>query len=134
MITKSAKETEQIGYNLGKTLVGGEIILLEGDLGAGKTVFTKGLARALEVTDDVVSPTFTLLNCYEGRLKLYHYDAYRLENSDEAEDRGLTEFFGAKDGVCIIEWPQRISDAIQGDVTKVTINYINENEREIIIC
>lgn len=134
MITNSEQETEKLGYKLGLALKGGEIILLSGDLGAGKTVFTRGLARAIGITDDIVSPTFTLMNCYEGRLKLYHYDAYRLDNAEQAEERGLTEFFGAQDGVCIIEWPEKIEEAIPDGAIKVTIKYMDENKREIIVC
>ncbi|MBE5731125.1 MAG: tRNA (adenosine(37)-N6)-threonylcarbamoyltransferase complex ATPase subunit type 1 TsaE [Clostridiales bacterium] len=134
METQSEQQTEQQGFLLGERLVGGEIILLNGDLGAGKTVFTRGVAAALGITDSIVSPTFTLMNCYEGRLKLYHYDAYRLDSAEQAEERGLTEFFGASDGVCIIEWPEKISEAIPQDVIRVTIKYIDEQKREITIC
>ncbi|MBR2970713.1 MAG: tRNA (adenosine(37)-N6)-threonylcarbamoyltransferase complex ATPase subunit type 1 TsaE [Clostridia bacterium] len=134
METQSEQQTEQQGFLLGERLVGGEIILLSGDLGAGKTVFTRGVAAALGITDSIVSPTFTLMNCYEGRLKLYHYDAYRLDSAEQAEERGLTEFFGASDGVCIIEWPEKIAEAIPEDVIRVTIKYIDEQKREITIC
>ncbi|MBR2967907.1 MAG: tRNA (adenosine(37)-N6)-threonylcarbamoyltransferase complex ATPase subunit type 1 TsaE [Clostridia bacterium] len=134
MITNSEKETEQVGFKLGSKLAGGEIILLSGDLGAGKTVFARGLANALGIKDDIVSPTFTLMNCYEGKLKLYHYDAYRLDNAEQAEERGLTEFFGASDGVCIIEWPEKIQDAIPQGCICVTIKYLDENKREITVC
>lgn len=134
VVTNSEKDTFKLGVKLGAKLTGGEIILLTGDLGAGKTVFARGIAEGLGIKDDIVSPTFTLMNCYEGRLKLYHYDAYRLSSGEEAEERGLTEFFGAKDGVCVIEWPQNIEDAIPEDTIKVTIKYVDENKREVSVC
>lgn len=134
VVTQSEKETFDLGYKLGKKLVGGEMILLDGDLGAGKTVFARGIASALGVKEEVLSPTFTLLNCYDGRLKMYHYDAYRLNNSEEAEEKGLTEYFGKKDGVCIIEWPDKISDVLPNDAIKVNIKYSGENNREVSVC
>lgn len=133
VVTDSEKATFKLGEKLGKMLSGGEIVLLSGDLGAGKTVFARGLAKGLGVTDEIVSPTFTLLNCYHGRLDLYHYDAYRLQGAEDAEQRGLTEYFGAKNGVCVIEWPQNIEGAIVGDTIEVNIKYIDERKREVTV-
>lgn len=134
MVTKSEKGTYRLGVKLGRKLVGGEIILLSGELGAGKTVFTKGIAKGLGIEENIVSPTFTLMNCYEGRLKLYHYDAYRLSGGEEAEERGLTEYFGTKDGVCVIEWYEKIAEVIpEGSIT-VTISYKDEKSREVTVC
>lgn len=132
--TKSEKETFSLGEKLGRMLVGGEVILLGGDLGAGKTVFTKGIAKGLNIKSEVLSPTFTLLNCYEGRLKLYHFDAYRLASGDEAEEKGLTEFFGQKDGVCVIEWAENIASALPEDVIKVSISTLDEHRRRITVA
>ncbi len=134
VVTDSEKKTFELGAKLGKKLVGGEVILLSGDLGVGKTVFARGVAYGLGIKEGVVSPTFTLLNCYEGRLKLYHYDAYRLTSAEEAEEKGLTEYFGKKDGVCLIEWPENISDAIPSGAIKVSIKYSDENRREILVA
>ncbi|MCH5164409.1 MAG: tRNA (adenosine(37)-N6)-threonylcarbamoyltransferase complex ATPase subunit type 1 TsaE [Clostridiales bacterium] len=134
MVTKSEQDTYNLGVKLGSKLVGGEVILLSGDLGAGKTVFARGIAQALGIQEGVVSPTFTLMNCYEGRLKMYHYDAYRLSGAEEAEERGLTEFFGAKDGVCVIEWPDKIAGAIPDGAISITIKYKDENTREVSVC
>ena len=134
VVTNSEKDTFDLGVKLGAKLLGGEVILLRGDLGAGKTVFARGIAEGLGIKDGVVSPTFTLMNCYEGRLKMYHYDAYRLNSGNEAEERGLTEFFGAKDGVCVIEWPDNISDAIPEGAISITIKYLDENKREVSVC
>ena len=134
MISTSEEQTFLQGEKLAMSLKGGEIILLSGDLGAGKTVFTKGIAKGLGITEEVTSPTFALLNVYDGgRLKLYHYDCYRLSSGQEAEERGLTEFFGDKDGVCVIEWPQVISDVLPPDVIEAEILYSGEGKREIKI-
>lgn len=111
-ISKNERETAALGRKLGESLRGGEIVTLSGDLGAGKTVFAKGIALGLGVSDAVCSPTFTLLNEYEGRLKLYHYDAYRLHTAAEAVEAGLTEFFGERDGVCVLEWWENIASAL----------------------
>ena len=130
-ISKREEDTLALGQKLGETLRGGEIILLSGELGAGKTVFTKGL----EISDTIVSPTFTLMNAYEGRLRLYHYDAYRLSGAAEAQETGICEYFGAKDGVCVIEWAQNITDALRGFSTKtVCITYNNDETRLIEIA
>lgn len=103
----SPEETEKIGFEFGQAAKKGDIFCLSGDLGAGKTVFTKGFAKGLGVEDYVTSPTFTLINEYDGRLKLYHFDVYRLSSEDDMYDLGYDEYlFG--DGVCLIEWPERI--------------------------
>ena len=129
------KETYELGKKIGETLVGGEIIALQGDLGAGKTVFTKGLAQALGIMDEIKSPTFTYMIIYEGKkLSLFHYDAYRLRSGDEAEERGLTEYFGDKSGVCVVEWPQNIESCFAWHkVIKINIDYLDGNTREIIV-
>lgn len=102
--TKSPKETFKLAKNIASKLVGGEIIILEGELGAGKTTFTKGIAKALGIDEEVTSPTFVLMKEYEGRLKLYHFDLYRIENQDELEELGFSDYMYDKNGVCIIEW------------------------------
>lgn len=134
-VSKSEKETAAIGCKLGESLRGGEIITLSGELGAGKTVFAKGIARGLSISDTVVSPTFTLMNEYEGRFTLYHYDAYRIADGDEAREAGLTEYFGKNDGVCVIEWWENIVDVLES-FSKITVNisYKDENTRLIEIA
>ncbi len=123
----SVEETYALAAKIADTLEGGEIILLEGDLGAGKTTFTKGLARALGVADEVTSPTFTILNVYEdGRLKLNHLDMYRIENSDELAELGIEECFD-EDGVTVIEWNK--FEHFDGTVIKISITSTGENER-----
>jgi len=134
-ISKSESDTYEFGKKLGETLVGGEVILLKGDLGAGKTVFTKGLAKALGIDNEIKSPTFTYMLIYEGEnISLYHFDAYRLQSGQEAEERGFNEYFGAKEGVCVIEWPQNIQSCFEWlDTINIEINYIDEQTREIKI-
>jgi tRNA threonylcarbamoyladenosine biosynthesis protein TsaE len=132
-ISKSQQETFEFGQKIGKSLKGGEVITLDGELGAGKTVFTKGLATALGITDEITSPTFTILNIYENSpLTLYHYDAYRLKSGEEAYGSGLTDYLCARDGVCVIEWAQNIASALPKKIIKIQINYLNATEREII--
>lgn len=129
----SEQETFDFGYQIGKNCKGGEVILLDGELGAGKTVFTKGLASALGITEQITSPTFTILVVHEGKnLTLYHIDAYRLKSGEDAYERGLTEYFYSPDTVCVIEWSQNVQSAFSGDEIKITINYKSATEREII--
>ncbi len=133
-VSHNERETLEIGKTTGESLVGGEIITLSGDLGAGKTVFAKGIALGLGINDTIVSPTFTLMNEYRGRLSLYHYDAYRLKGSDEAEAAGLTEYFGDSRGVCVIEWWWNIADALSSyKKIFIKIEQIDEETRTIEI-
>ena len=134
-ISSSEKDTYIAGKRLGSTLSGGYVVLLSGELGAGKTVFTKGIASALGVKDAVLSPTFTIMNEYDGdRCRLCHFDAYRLSSGEEAVESGITDDIGAKDVVCVIEWHENIADILPREkVKKVFIKYVGENEREIEI-
>lgn len=130
--THSEQQTEQLGEALCGRLSPGCVVLLEGDLGAGKTAFTRGLARALG-TGGVSSPTFTLLNVYEGgRLPLYHIDAYRLSSAEEAEDAGLDEVIFGR-GICLIEWPQNIQGLPPKDALLVTITHLGGDKRKIVL-
>lgn len=111
-ITHSAEETIALGERLAEHLSAGDVLVLTGDLGAGKTQLTKGIARGLGVTDDVSSPTFTIEMVYEGtELTLYHFDLYRLEDADQLDDTGIFDVLGA-DGVCVIEWGEQFADEI----------------------
>ena len=103
--TKKAEETKKIGSLLAEKLVCGDIVSLYGGLGAGKTVFAKGIAEGLGVKEEIVSPTFTILKEYYGREKLYHFDLYRIEDEEELEHIGFYEYLG-RDGICVIEWPE----------------------------
>ncbi len=131
-ITNSFEQTKQVAYDLAKTFVGGEVVLLDGDLGAGKTVFAKGVARALGIDQEVTSPTFAIHNSYNGNLVLNHFDFYRLDES-EAEMLGLDEFFGDKNGVCLVEWWSNIVGLLPKNCIKVSIQKIDENTRKIDI-
>ena len=111
-VTASTDETIAFGARLGAALEPGDILVLTGDLGAGKTQLTKGIASALGVEDDVTSPTFNILMIYEGaQMPLYHFDLYRLDDPDQLEDIGLYEMLDG-DGVCVIEWGEQFADEI----------------------
>ena len=111
-LTASRDQTIALGERLGRLLRAGDVLILTGDLGAGKTQLTKGIAAGMGVTDDVTSPTFTIEMVYEGsELPLYHFDLYRLEDPDQLEDTGIFDVLGA-DGVCSIEWGEQFADEI----------------------
>lgn len=128
-ISNSLDDTNNLATKIADKLVGGEIILLNGELGAGKTTFTKGLAKALDIKDIVTSPTFTFMKSYNGRLKLYHYDMYRVESEDELYELGLAEFLYAN-GVCVIEW-NKFEDLINPIV--INISYLGDSSRKFEI-
>ncbi|MBR1781190.1 MAG: tRNA (adenosine(37)-N6)-threonylcarbamoyltransferase complex ATPase subunit type 1 TsaE [Oscillospiraceae bacterium] len=134
IMTHCVEETEALGERLAEKLSGGEVMAFTGDLGAGKTAFTRGLARGLGITDRVTSPTFTIVNEYEGgRLPLFHFDMYRLGSSDELYDIGW-EDYRARGGVCAVEWSEIVSDALEGEVIRVDIRSgSGENERGITL-
>lgn len=131
--TESVEETLQIGEQLGKLLDKGNIVCLSGDLGAGKTSFAQGIAKGLGVKDYVTSPTYTIINEYEGRLPLYHFDVYRLNDVEEMHELGYEEYFFS-DGVVVLEWADMVRDLIPGERLWITIlNTRGDNSREIII-
>ena len=112
--TKSPEETEAIGQLIAARLQPGTVIAFEGDLGAGKTAFTRGLARGLGATDRVTSPTYTIVNEYlGGRLPLFHFDMYRLHSSDELFDIGWEDYL-ERGGICTVEWSENVRDAMEG--------------------
>lgn len=129
-VSNSLNETIEIAKNYAKTLRGGDVVLLNGEMGAGKTAFTKGVALGLGIKSEITSPTYAYLNDYDG--KLYHYDCYRLTSGEDAEALGLTDYFYL-DGVCIIEWAQNIESALPKKVKIVTIEKINETTRKITL-
>ncbi|MCD5325936.1 MULTISPECIES: tRNA (adenosine(37)-N6)-threonylcarbamoyltransferase complex ATPase subunit type 1 TsaE [Pontibacillus] len=126
--THSAEETKKVAERLGALLEPNDLLTLEGDLGAGKTTFTKGLGTGLGVTRTISSPTFTIVKEYEGRMPLYHLDVYRLEDSDE--DIGFDEYFDGG-GVCVVEWAQFIEDYLPDNRLDIELFYNNEDERSI---
>lgn len=127
-ITKSREETIKFAEEYGKTLRGGDVLLLDGEMGAGKTVFTKGIALALGINAEITSPTYAYLNDYDG--KLYHYDCYRLSSGEDAEALGLTEYFYGN-GVCVVEWGENIADVLPDNCKRVKIEKIDLNTRKI---
>jgi tRNA threonylcarbamoyladenosine biosynthesis protein TsaE len=131
--TRSADETFELGRHVGEQLNDRAVILLKGDLGAGKTVFAKGVAAGLGIdAADVTSPSFTLINVHDGRLRLYHIDLYRLESSSRV-DLGLEEILEDERGVVMIEWAERLKFAPQ-NVIEVGISYVSDSERKISVA
>ena len=131
-ITNSPAETEAIGSALGKILNPGTVLAYRGVLGAGKTAFTRGLARGLGCTDIVTSPTYTIVNEYlGGRLPLFHFDVYRLRSSDDLFDIGWDDYLD-RGGVCAVEWSENVDDAME-DAVYITIEKLGEDSRRITI-
>lgn len=131
-ITRNEKETYELGIRLGEILTGGMVLSLNGDLGAGKTHFTKGIAVGLTIEDYITSPSFTILNEYEGRLPLHHFDVYRIDDIDEMYEIGFEEYlFG--DGICVVEWGDIVRDMLPKDTIYVSISRLDDNTREIFI-
>lgn len=128
MVSKSTADTEEIAKTLAKIVQAGDVITLEGDLGVGKTAFTKGLAQGLNIEERVTSPTFTIVKEYAGTLPLYHMDVYRLEHSEE--DLGFDEYFYG-DGVTVIEWAQFIADFLPEQYLAITLERTGETSREL---
>lgn len=128
-ISNAREETMAIAEEYAKTLRGGDVVLLDGDMGAGKTVFTKGLAKGLGIEEEITSPTYAYMNDYDGRL--FHYDCYRIESVEQAERLGLADYFDMG-GICIVEWAQNIAPLLPKKVKRVSIKKLSENKREII--
>lgn len=132
-ILESVEDTIELGRKIGSQVNESVIIKLEGEMGAGKTHFTKGLALGLGIEDDITSPTFSILNIYEGgRMTLYHIDAYRIRTIEEAMDAGLGEVFG-KDGVVVLEWGDMLEPFFESRLINIKIDDLGDNSRELII-
>jgi len=142
MKTHIASEQSMIdfGRELASSLNGGDILLLEGDLGAGKTTLTKGIAQGLGISDDIVSPTFTLMNMYDVRnskdtklKKMIHIDTYRLEDEDQLLEIGVEDYMGQVDTIMIIEWPEKLKTLLHGKkVTRIVIEHVDDG-RDVIV-
>ena len=131
-ITNSPQETEKVGAALAQVLQPGTILAYRGDLGAGKTAFTRGLAKGLGCTDMVTSPTYTIVNEYtSGRLPLFHFDMYRLRSSDDLWDIGWEDYLD-RGGICAVEWSENVDDAME-DAIYITIEKLGEESRRITI-
>ena len=129
-ITSSEDETIELAQNFESEKFPNMVICLNGELGSGKTIFTKGFAHAMEITDTITSPTFTIIKEYEGDMSLYHMDVYRLD--EDSSDIGIEEYFD-KGGVCIIEWADNIKHILPKNRLDIKIKVIDENKRSIII-
>lgn len=125
------EETKEFGIKLGKLLNSGDILCLNGDLGAGKTTLTKSIGIGLGVTDYITSPTFALINEYEGRVPVYHFDVYRLENVEDLYDLGFDDYFYGK-GVCIIEWADKIEKLLPKDRIVLDIEKGEDEDSRVI--
>lgn len=125
-ISKSVEDTYALARKIAERLKGGEVILLNGNLGAGKTTFTKGLAKALGIDEVVTSPTFTFMKEYKGRLSLYHFDMYRADDEDELYELGLSDYL-YMDGVCVIEWNK--FESVPNPIV-IDVKTTGEEERE----
>ena len=133
-LSRSEAETEALGERLAAVLTPGAVVAYRGGLGMGKTAFTRGLAKGLGYTGRVTSPTFTIVNEYEGgRLPLFHFDMYRLGSSEELFDIGWEDYL-ARGGVCAVEWSENVDDALEGDVIRVDIRRGDrEDQRRITV-
>ncbi|MBR6315564.1 MAG: tRNA (adenosine(37)-N6)-threonylcarbamoyltransferase complex ATPase subunit type 1 TsaE [Lachnospiraceae bacterium] len=120
-ITWSEEETLAVGKRIGETAKPGQVYALEGDLGTGKTVFARGFAKGLKITEPISSPTFTILQVYEqGDIPLYHFDVYRIEEPQEMDEIGYEDYFFG-DGVCLVEWASQIEELLPADVIRISI-------------
>ena len=126
-VSHNTQETEQFGEEVAKSLRGGDVLAFTGSLGMGKTAFTRGLARGLGCRGRVTSPTFTIVNEYDGKTPLFHFDMYRLGSSDELFDISWDDYL-ARGGVCAVEWSERVSDALPDDTIYVDIARGEEDE------
>ena len=134
-ITNSYEETERAAADFAGTLKGGEVIAMYGGLGAGKTAFVRGMARAIGISSHITSPTFTIVNEYEGRLPLYHFDVYRISDPEELYEIGYDEYIGS-DGICVIEWAELIEDILPERYIRIDIrknSAMGDDYREITV-
>jgi len=129
-VSRSVKETEELGRRIGEKLVGGDVVALSGDLGAGKTTLTRGIALGVGVEDDVFSPTFTLVHEHKGRVPFYHIDLYRITSEEEASLAGIEEYLRG-DGITVIEWAERAVGLLPEDRVEMELTFRGGEEREI---
>ncbi len=128
--TKSPAKTKRLGERIGKLLLPGDVIALTGELGSGKTILTKGIARGMGIKGDPVrSPSFVLIKEYPGKVPLFHFDLYRLKKPEELNTIGYEEYFSGK-GVVVIEWVERVKNLLPEEYLKIKISFLKENERK----
>ncbi len=141
VITTNFKQTQQLGFTFAKTLKGGEVLALYGDLGSGKTTFMQGLAKGLGITGNIISPTFIIMRTYNvgnrdeglGIRNLYHLDLYRIENGEQAVDLGLKDLMGNRENVIAIEWPDKIENILPEKRIDLIFEYLEDDRRKIRI-
>ena len=132
-VTNSPEETRRLGERLAGQLQAGDVVILEGELGAGKSELARGIAKGLGVTETVTSPSFTILNVYEsGRCPLYHFDWYRLESAEELYELGMDEYLGG-DGIAVVEWAERCPEAVPEGAIRISLETAGEQVRKINI-
>ena len=129
-VTHSPEETAHLAGTIGKIIREGTVICLDGELGVGKTLFVRALARTLGVESDVTSPTFNLMNIYEAACPIVHFDLYRIASEEELEDIGFYEYAEATEGIVLIEWAEKFPDAMPADHLSVRIEALNDEERQ----
>ncbi|HEY7348897.1 MAG TPA: tRNA (adenosine(37)-N6)-threonylcarbamoyltransferase complex ATPase subunit type 1 TsaE [Ktedonobacterales bacterium] len=132
IVSHGLAQTQRLGARLGELLCGGDLVLLDGDLGTGKTSLTQGIAEGLGVREVVSSPTFTLLKEYEGRLPLYHFDLYRLDDASEILDLGFEEYFESH-GVCVVEWANKAEHLWPSEHLRIRLKMISETKRGVLL-
>ena len=126
--TESPEETRELGRVIGESVKPGDVILLEGKLGAGKTCLTQGIALGLDIDDDILSPTFVIMREFYGRMPLYHMDLYRLDNIEESMDLGLDDYLYGK-GVCVLEWAEKAISILPRNFLLIRITYLSDSGR-----
>lgn len=129
-VTHSPEETAHLAGTIGKIIREGTVICLDGELGVGKTLFVRAIARTLGVESDVTSPTFNLMNIYEAACPIVHFDLYRITSEEELEDIGFYEYAEATEGIVLIEWAEKFPDAMPADHLSVRIEALNDEERQ----
>ena len=132
-LTKSPEETFGFGEHLAATLKAGDVLLLTGELGAGKTTLIQGIASGLGIKQQITSPAFKLLSIYRGRLELYHFDLYRLSRLKDIEDIGITDYLYSGNGVVVVEWAEKARALWPQKKIEIYLSILNENEREIVV-
>jgi len=132
IITKGADQTVALGRKIGAFLLPNDVVALIGLLGAGKTTLIQGIAEGVGVKDYVTSPTFIIINEYQGHLPFYHVDLYRLDEVKDIEDLGIEEYFN-RGGVCVIEWAEKLKGLLPAKAERIEIEVISENERKICV-
>ena len=131
MLSSSPAQTRALGAKLARVLCPGDVLILQGDLGAGKSEFTRGIAQGLGISGPIPSPSFTILNVYEdGMMPLYHFDWYRLNSSEELYEMGMDEYL-VGEGVSVVEWPSQCPDAVPEDCLEVVFHILDETSRDI---